>query len=146
MNTATIPSVVNDYAAAINSLDIDSYANNFATNATAYEPVGSPAYEGDAGVRQFFEATSSLFASINFRWTFVHVVDNEVVSKWQAEGVGKNGQSVEFEGIDQMLYPCTTKVNLGCMRLMINRLTAFEMSNRFYKRSPVSGDRTFWRV
>jgi steroid Delta-isomerase len=102
MTTATIPSVVNDYAAAINSLDIDSYANNFATNATAYEPVGSPAYEGDAGVRQFFEATSSLFASINFRWTFVHVVDNEVVSKWQAEGVGKNGQSVEFEGIDLM--------------------------------------------
>jgi steroid Delta-isomerase len=102
MTTATIPSVVNDYAAAINSLDIDSYANNFAPNATAYEPVGSPAYEGHSNVRQFFEATASLFASINFRWTFVHVVDNEVVSKWQAEGVGKNGQSVTFEGIDLM--------------------------------------------
>jgi steroid Delta-isomerase len=102
MATATIPSVVNDYAAAINSLDADNYANNFAPNATVYEPVGSPAYEGFSDVRQFFEGTGSLFSSINFRWTFVHVVDNEVVSKWQAEGVGKNGQSVTFEGIDLM--------------------------------------------
>jgi hypothetical protein len=74
----SIPSVVNDYAAAINSLDTDSYANNFAANATVYEPVGNPAYEGHSNVRQFFEATGSLFASINFRWTFVHIVPLEI--------------------------------------------------------------------
>jgi steroid Delta-isomerase len=102
MAITTIPSVVNDYAAAINSLDTDSYANTFAPNATAYEPVGSPAYEGHAGVRAFFEATGKLFASINFRWTFVNVVGSEVAAKWQADGVGKNGQAVAFEGIDLM--------------------------------------------
>jgi steroid Delta-isomerase len=102
MTITTIPSVVNDYAAAINSLDSDSYANTFAPNATAYEPVGSPAYEGHAGVHAFFEATAKLFASINFRWTFVNVVGNEVAVKWQADGLGKNGQSVAFEGIDLM--------------------------------------------
>jgi steroid delta-isomerase len=94
-----MPAVVNEYAAAINNLDIDAYVANFATDGI-YELVGTPAYEGHAGVRQFFESTGGLFASINIQWQFVHLVGNEVAIKWMVDGVGKNGQSVTFEGID----------------------------------------------
>jgi steroid delta-isomerase len=97
--TTNIPAVINEYPAAINNLDADAYVATFASDAI-YELVGAPPFEGHAGVRQFFEGTGGLFSKINIRWTFVHLVDQEVAIKWAADGVGKNGQAVSFEGID----------------------------------------------
>jgi steroid Delta-isomerase len=100
VNATIIPAVVDEYAAAINHLDTDAYVATFAGDAIAYEPVGAPPYQGSAGIRQFFESTGGLFANLNIQWTFVQIVGNEVAIKWTADGVGKNGRSVTFEGID----------------------------------------------
>jgi steroid Delta-isomerase len=100
MTTATISTLAQDYAAAISGLDVDRYVATFADDAVAYEPVGTEAFIGKAGVRQFFESTGGLFAKLDLQFTFIETIGDEIALKWQANGTGKNGQVVSFEGID----------------------------------------------
>ncbi len=100
MDTASILTFVSDYAAAISALNVDRYVATFADDVIAYDPVGAEALIGKAGVRQFFENIGSLFATIDFQFTFVEIIGDEIALKWQGSGVGKNGQAVSFEGID----------------------------------------------
>lgn len=100
MTTATISTLINDYAAAISALDVDRYVDTFADDIVAYEPVGTAAWSGKAGIRQFFESTGGLFATLDLQFTFVETIGDEIALKWQASGVGKNGRAVSFEGID----------------------------------------------
>jgi steroid delta-isomerase len=100
MATATISTLANDYAEAISAVDVDRYVDTFADDVVAYEPVGTDALIGKAGVRQFFENTANLFAKIDFKFTFVETIGDEIALKWQANGTGKNSQNVSFEGID----------------------------------------------
>jgi steroid Delta-isomerase len=113
MNTqskSTIDSLVHDYIAAINNLDVNAYLANFADNAIAHEPVGTPAFVGHEGIRQFFENTGGLFASIHMQSSFVHVVGNEAAIKWTIQGTGKNSKSVTFEGIDLWKFNDANKI------------------------------------
>ena len=100
MTTATISTLINDYAAAISALDTDRYLDTFADDAVAYDPVGTAASIGKAGIRQFSENTGGLFATIDMQFTFAHTIGDEVAIKWLANGTGKNGRTVSFEGID----------------------------------------------
>jgi steroid Delta-isomerase len=100
MVTATVSTLANDYAAAISGLDVDRYVDTFADDTIAYDPVGAEALIGKTGVRQFFEGIGGLFAKIDFQFTFIETIGDEMALKWQANGTGKNGQTVSFEGID----------------------------------------------
>jgi steroid Delta-isomerase len=100
MDTASVLTFVSDYAAAISALNVDRYVATFADDVIAYAPVGAEAFIGKAGIRQFFENIGGLFAKIDFQFTFVEIIGDEIALKWQGSGVGKNGQAVSFEGID----------------------------------------------
>jgi steroid Delta-isomerase len=110
MTTATISTLVNEYAAAISALDIDRYLATFADDAVVYEPVGTPACQGKADIRQFFENIAGLFASNDMQFTFVQIIGDEVAIKWLVNGVGKNGVAVSFEGIDIWQLDRTGKI------------------------------------
>jgi steroid delta-isomerase len=100
MTTITRPRLVDDYAAAISSFDVDRYLANFADDAVVYEPVGTAGLTGKASLREFFANFTNAFISSQVEIPFAHAIGKEIAIKWNAHGVGKNGQTVDSEGIE----------------------------------------------
>jgi steroid delta-isomerase len=91
---------IDAYIDAINALDVDAYVACFAPDALLFDPADSLPMEGHEGVRMFFLTVAGLFESIEFQKEQVFICANEAAMKFRAQGVGKNGRRVSFEGID----------------------------------------------
>ena len=91
--------VIEDYFAAISTLDCEAWLATFAADATSYEP-GNPPLQGHDALRAFFNGVAGGFAQIEMKPEQTFIVGNEAAVKWAARGAGKNGRAVTFEGID----------------------------------------------
>ena len=100
MSTEAIQKVIADYFAAIRAMDVESVVATFAENAVSQDPVGSPAIEGQEGIRQFFQGMTGAFEEAGLTEDHVFIAGNGAAVKWTGHGVGKNGREVNFEGID----------------------------------------------
>ena len=101
MSNSSIPQVIHDYFAASRSDDkVEGMVACFATDALCHDPAEGPAIQGQEGLRQFFQGITDLFATVGLTTDFISVNGAEVAVKWSGQGVGKNGRSVSFEGID----------------------------------------------
>ena len=100
MSKEAIQKVVAEYFAAIRAMDVEDVVATFAENAISHDPVGGPAIEGHAGIRQFFQGMVSAFEKAGLTENHVFVSGNGAAVKWTGHGVGKNGREVHFEGID----------------------------------------------
>lgn len=98
MTAETVTNIINEYFAAISALDAERWVATFAADATSYEP-GSPLTGHDA-LRAFFNGIAGGFAQMDMHATEIYPVGNEAGVKWTATGTGKNGRTVNFEGID----------------------------------------------
>lgn len=91
---------IDAYIDAINALDVEAYVACFAEDAMLFDPADSSPMEGHEGVRMFFLTVGGLFESIQFRQEKVFICAHEAAMMFCAEGVGRNGRPVSFEGID----------------------------------------------
>ena len=100
MSIEAIQKVVADYFAAIRAMDVEGVVATFAANAVSHDPVGGPAIEGLAGIRQFFQGMTSAFEEAGLTENHVFISGDGAAVKWTGHGIGKNGREVNFEGID----------------------------------------------
>ena len=100
MSKETIQETVSNYFAAIRAIDADAFVAVFAADGVSHDPVGAPPFSGHEGLRKFFGGIQATFAELNMQETAVYINKNEAAVHWQAEGVGKNGNSASFSGIN----------------------------------------------
>jgi steroid Delta-isomerase len=101
LSPETIQAVIQQYFAATRSLNkAESMVVCFAEDTISYDPVGTPALKGHTQLREFFQGIAALFAEVELFEDFTSINGNEAAVKWTGRGIGQNGRSVTFEGID----------------------------------------------
>lgn len=98
MAPETVINVINEYFAAISALDAERWVATYATDATSYEPGNT--LTGHEALRQFFNGIAAGFDQLEMKPDQIFPLGNEAGVKWSASGVGRNGRTVTFEGID----------------------------------------------
>src|SRR4051794_34494087 len=81
-------------------MNLDAWVSTFEEEAISEDPVGAPPIQGHNELRNFFLGLTDLFSRVGITEDSVFVCGNDAAVKWTGYGVGKNGQQVEFEGID----------------------------------------------
>ena len=81
-------------------MNADAWIATFAADAVSHDPVGAPPLEGHDALRRFFEGICGAFERVSLSEDQVFIAGNGAAVKWRGKGVGKNGRSVTFEGID----------------------------------------------
>lgn len=100
MSPEIISRTVRDYFAAICDMNIDACVNSFAEDAVHRDPVDAPAINGHEEIRRFFEGITGALKEVKMTADHVFITSRGAAVKWTGTGVGKNGRSVRFEGID----------------------------------------------
>jgi steroid Delta-isomerase len=95
-----VAAVVARFYAAVRSNDVDVWVALFAVDATAADPVGAPVHRGQEGLRAFLSGVLQQFETFGLTQNAVYCVSGGAAVKWTGLGRGRNGRSVEFEGID----------------------------------------------
>lgn len=88
------------YFKAIKELDVDAWLACFAPTCEQIDPVGTPARTTREEMRAFFTGLGGLFESVELVPEKIYPAGRETALTWTAQGVGKNGRPVAFEGID----------------------------------------------
>lgn len=99
MSQEAITKIINEYFAAISSLDCEAWIATFAVDAVSHEP-GNPPLAGHDALRMFFNGVAGGFETIEMKPDQIFVVGNEAGVKWSAQGLGKTGRTAKFEGVD----------------------------------------------
>lgn len=89
-----------NYFAAIRETDVEKWLATFAPQATMYDPVGAPPMRGAAALQQYFLQVGGAFNEVSLTEQDVFICGASAAVKWQGEGIGHNGRSVRFAGID----------------------------------------------
>ena len=100
MSRDAMQATISGYFAAIRAMDEAAFTAVFAPDATSHDPVGAPPFSGHDGLRKFFSGMKSTFKELDMRATAVYINKNEAAVHWQADGVGKNGKTTHFTGIN----------------------------------------------
>ena len=100
MSRDAMQATISGYFAAIRAMDEAAFTAVFAPDATSHDPVGAPPFSGHDGLRKFFGGMKSTFKELDMQETAVYINKNEAAVHWQADGVGKNGKTTHFTGIN----------------------------------------------
>jgi len=101
---------IHAYAAAINALDADAFADCFAANCELNDPVGAPPSLGREGARAFFGAFAPLISKVTIRPGRIYLNGDRAAFTWALEAVGRGGQFATAEGIDVFEFDAAGKI------------------------------------
>ena len=88
------------YFQAIKELNLEAWLACFAPTFEQIDPVGGPVRTTREELTEFFTGLGGLFESVELVPEKVYAAGSETALSWTGSGVGKNGKSVAFEGID----------------------------------------------
>lgn len=114
MSREAFQETISGYFAAIRAMDEAAFTAVFAPDAESHDPVGAPPFSGHDGLRKFFGGIKATFKELNMRETAVYINKNEAAVHWQADGVGKNGKTIHFSGIN--LFDFSTNGQISNLR------------------------------
>ena len=100
MSAQTTGQLVKSYFASTRAMDLEGWLGHFAPDAVSYDPVGGVPLAGHADLRAFFLQITGAFETVGLSEESVFLADGRAAVKWIGKGIGKNGRSVTFEGID----------------------------------------------
>ncbi|QYO65143.1 nuclear transport factor 2 family protein [Leptolyngbya sp. 7M] len=111
LSAELIHSVVQQYfAASRSSNQAEAMVACFAVDSVTYDPAERPGLRGHQELQQFFQGVLSLFETVGLQADFISINGNEAAVKWTGYGVGRNGKSVTFEGIDLFQFNSAGKI------------------------------------
>jgi steroid delta-isomerase len=111
MSQETVHQIIQEYFAAISTLNCEAWIATFAADAVSHEP-GNPPLAGHDALRAFFNGVAGGFETIEMKPDQIFAVGNEAGVKWSARGTGKNGRQVAFEGVDVFTVNDAGKIQL----------------------------------
>ena len=100
MEKLNVEIVVETFYDALRENDVEWWNSLFAEDGVLVDPVGTPARHGRAEIQGFLSGVLSLCDKFGVSENYVFVHENTAVVKWAGNGIGKNGRSFTFEGID----------------------------------------------
>jgi steroid delta-isomerase len=98
------------YFAATRAMDRDAWVRTFAEDGVTHDPVGAPPTKGHAALGKFFDGIIGLTEKVGLSEEHVFVCGDRAAVKWTGRGIGKNGKSLTFEGIDVMEFDARGKI------------------------------------
>ena len=111
MSREAFQETISGYFAAIRAMDEAAFTAVFAPEAESHDPVGAPPFSGHDGLRKFFGGIKATFSELNMRETAVYINKNEAAVHWQADGVGKNGKTTHFSGINLFVFSTNGQIS-----------------------------------
>lgn len=112
MSKEQVKQAIAGYFAGIRENDKESWLDHFATDGVSHDPVGAPPQEGYAGLSKFFDGMGKMFASVSLVEDQIFINGNEAAVSWDGEIVGKNGRTVNFNGINTFVVNDEGKISL----------------------------------
>jgi len=103
---------ISEYFGALHTLDVERFVNSFTPDATSHDPVGTPPHVGHDALRGFMTAISGMWQHAGLKEDSVFICGNSAAIKWTASGVGLNGKTITFEGVDTIECNNEGKVTL----------------------------------
>jgi steroid delta-isomerase len=100
MSPEIISNAINNYFAALRSMDQQAWVNTFASDAISYDPVGAPPIHGHKSLAEFFQTITAAFKEVGLSEDQIFIAGNGAAVKWTGRGKSKQGKQVKFEGID----------------------------------------------
>ncbi|RMF76898.1 MAG: nuclear transport factor 2 family protein [Chloroflexi bacterium] len=85
---------------SLNQGDINAWLATLASDVKTYEPVGTPANEGHDGVMQWLQNMSQPVESMTITVDEIFVAGRSAAIRWSGHAVFKNGNTLDFAGID----------------------------------------------
>jgi steroid Delta-isomerase len=102
---------VTQYFAGTRSMDAAVWADAFDDNAELRDPVGAlPSHGREQILRQGVSFVSA-FKSVALNESFVSVVGNQAVAKWEGKGVTADGKTVVFHGVNHFTFSPDGKIS-----------------------------------
>lgn len=95
---------VEAYFEGTRSMDAAQWASAFAPDAVLDDPVGFPVKNTPETILAQGEGFVSAFQRIGLYESFVHVIGNEAVAKWEGRGVTPDGEEITFGGINHFTF------------------------------------------
>ncbi|EKQ69022.1 SnoaL-like polyketide cyclase [Leptolyngbyaceae cyanobacterium JSC-12] len=115
LTSNVVQAVVQRYFAASRSHNkVEAMIACFAEDCVCYDPAETPALQGKAQLRQFLQGIAGIFETIELVEEFISINGNEAAVKWIGTGIGLNGRSITFEGID--LFEVNAEGKIQVMR------------------------------
>ncbi len=96
----TNANVIGSFYAALRSHDVEAWLATFAKEAIAHDPMGTPPHHGHNGLRAFLSGVLAQFETFGLTEEEIFHAPHSAAVKWTGRGRGRNGHSVEFQGID----------------------------------------------
>ncbi len=103
-DAATVHEWVEAYFQGTRSMDAAQWASAFAPDAVLDDPVGFPVKDTPGAILAQGEGFVSAFQQIGLYESFVHVVGNEAVAKWEGRGTTSDGVEITFDGINHFTF------------------------------------------
>lgn len=100
LSNAEAEAAVMAYFQATQSGDAKQWAERFAEGAVLEDPVGEPVLRGREAILRRGEQFIEAFEQVGLYPEFIQVCGNRASAKWIGRGRMKNGQRVEFEGVN----------------------------------------------
>ena len=95
-----IEKTIENFFAAIRDLNADKFVANFAEKAEITDPVGSTTQKGQAAIKAHFIEICGSFKKIDLRADRHFICGQEAAILFKGTGIGKNGKTVNLDGID----------------------------------------------
>lgn len=95
-----IATTIAAYYAATRAMDVEAWVWVFALDTVVFNPAGAAPTTGHQGVRELWASLSGALDRMGLSEERVFVAGACAAVKWTGQGVGWNGRSVVFEGID----------------------------------------------
>lgn len=96
----TIPTAIEQYRQALNSLDRAAYHAAFTADAVVLDPYGGRPLEGTAGLDKFFNGLERTWAAFTMTYGQAYASGDRVAVNWQVEAEAKSGKGARFAGIN----------------------------------------------
>ena len=95
-----IPTAIEAYRQALNSLDRAAYHAAFAADAVVMDPYGGRPLEGAAGLDRFFNGMERTWSRFTMTYGAAYAGGDRVAVNWQVEAEAKGGKVAVFAGIN----------------------------------------------
>jgi hypothetical protein len=99
-----IRKAVSAFYAAHRERDPGAVVALFAAESIAHIPVGAPELDTPESRKEYWEGLLGLFSDLHMTEDSVFYSGHGAAVKWSAEGVGTEGRTVSFEGIDAFQF------------------------------------------
>lgn len=98
------------YFEATRAMSAEQWASTFADNGVLEDPVGTPPMTTKEAILEHGKKFVNAHAQVGLHEEFVHVNGNEAMVYWVGRGETKDGQRVQFDGIDHFIFDGDGKI------------------------------------